>query len=118
MLTRRFLCTFVPEMRNRTKLKFNFSYANKLSFGGVHDTVKFNRHAVKRHATIADDAFEKIKGECLANIYLFGQEERKKMIKPMLDENEKMWKSEDEDNLVEPETEPFSKELILIIAEY
>ena len=40
------------------------------------------------------------------------------MIKPMLDENEKMWKSKDEDNLVEPETEPFSKELILIIAEY
>ena len=68
MLTRRFLCTFFPEMRNRTKLKFNFSYANKLSFGGVHDRVKFNRHAVKRHATIADDAFEKIKGECLANI--------------------------------------------------
>ena len=78
MLTRYFLCTSFPEMRNRTELKFNFSYANKLSFGGVHDTVKFNRHGVKRHATIVDDSFEKIKEECLANIYLFGQEERKK----------------------------------------
>ena len=78
MLTRCFLCTFYPEMRNRTELKFNFSYANKLSFGGVHDTIKFNRHAVKLHATIADDSFEKIKEECLANIYLFGQEERRK----------------------------------------
>ena len=78
MLIRCFLCTFFPEMRNRTELKFNFSYANKLSFGGAHDTVKFNRNAVKQHATIVNDSFEKIQEECLANIYLFGLEERKK----------------------------------------
>ena len=29
--------------RNETELKFNGSYANKLSFPGVLDTVNFNR---------------------------------------------------------------------------
>ena len=44
--------------RNETELKFNSSYANKLRFTGVLDTVNFNRRKVKPYAIIFDDAFE------------------------------------------------------------
>lgn len=49
--------------RNETELKFNSSYANKLSFPGVLDTVNFNRLKVKPYATIADNAFERLTEE-------------------------------------------------------
>ena len=49
--------------RNETELKFNGSYANKLSFPGVLDTVNFNRWEVTPYATIADNVFERLTEE-------------------------------------------------------
>lgn len=49
--------------RNETELKFNGSYANKLSFPGVLDIVNFNRWEVTPYATIADNAFERLTEE-------------------------------------------------------
>ena len=46
--------------RNEAELKFNSSYANKLSFLGVLGKVNFNRRKFEPYATIVDDAIERL----------------------------------------------------------
>ena len=76
--------------RNETELKFNSSYANKLRFTGVLDTVNFNRRKVKPYAIIFDDPFERFQDENQANMDPFGHQEN---VETYAELKEKMWNS-------------------------
>ena len=78
--------------KNKAELKFNSSFANKLSFPGVLNTINFNRLKVEPYASIVDDAFYRLQGMNQTNIDPFGQQKNDETYPEL---NEEMWNSED-----------------------
>ena len=72
--------------RNEIEIKFNSSCAIKLSFPGVLDTIKFNKHKVDSCATIV--------GKTSGNY---------------AELNNEVWNLKDEGNYLEPKTQTLSE---------
>ena len=101
--------------RNEAEPEFNSSYANKLNFSDVLDTVNFNRLKFQSYATIVDHTFERLQEEIQLNIHPLSQQKNEEIYAEL---NKEMQNSEDEGNEVVPETQSSQEELILVITEY